>query len=318
MSSVDVTIREATVADAAGITRVHIESSRDAYAPLAANWPEPNLQRSTALWIERLAPDADRVQWVAAVDGDVVGFLGGGPARVDGRGDVEVYVIHVDPAHRGRGIGGRLWAHATPRLRDGTRRSLYLENFAELRSRHFYAARGGRIVSSEAGTYHGGPVTEVTFVWPAGVSSALRPYRLRDATADDFELLFGLKRAGYRDHVVATYGAWDEAWQRERFTTKFDPKSVQVIVVDGRDVGALCVDEAADPVYLASIELAVEARGQGVGTAVIGDVIAQARARERGVQLQVFRVSPDAQRLYERLGFTIADTNDTHITMRCR
>jgi len=108
-------------------------------------------------------------------------------------------------------------------------------------------------------------------------------YALRPATIADFEFLFALKRTGYRDHVVATYGEWDEEWQRNRFASHFDPAAVQVILLGGAAAGELIVEWEADPVYLVAIELLPELRGRGITRVdAVGDTeVTQQHSRTR-------------------------------------
>lgn len=112
---------------------------------------------------------ADRLNMVATVADQVVGFIGGGPPRrQDLPGGVEIYVVHVLPTHRRTGIGGQLWELACTALRGPAHAPLYLETLAELPCCTFYDARGGEVLTRTAGTFHGGAVTHLTYYWPAG------------------------------------------------------------------------------------------------------------------------------------------------------
>ncbi|MBA2665661.1 MAG: GNAT family N-acetyltransferase [Trueperaceae bacterium] len=63
-------------------------------------------------------------------------------------------------------------------------------------------------------------------------------------------------------------------------------------------------DGDADAGYLISMWVAPEARGRGVGAALVGEVIAWARGRGlRRLVLDVGAHNEPARRLYERLGF---------------
>ncbi len=106
---------------------------------------------------------------VATVADEVVGFIGGGPPRKqDLPGGVEIYVVHVLPAHRGAGIGGQLWELACTTLRGPALSPLCLETLAELPCCSFYDARGGEVITRAAGTFFGGAVTHLVYHWPAG------------------------------------------------------------------------------------------------------------------------------------------------------
>ena len=168
-------VREARSSDAEAITRVHVESSRDAYAPLAREWPAPDLPARIARWaisLEASALDPRQVDLVATVDDVVVGFISGGPARrTDIDAELEVYVIHVLPDHRARGLGSQLWAAACRRLRGDDLAAMFVETLAELRCCSFYEARGGDVASRVPRTFHGAAATAVVYIWPKGRSN---------------------------------------------------------------------------------------------------------------------------------------------------
>jgi GNAT superfamily N-acetyltransferase len=168
-------IRHARQSDAEGIARVHIASADDSLAPLAREWPASDLHGRTEQWIARLQ-DANRLNMVATVADQVVGFIGGGPPRVqDIPEGVEIYVVHVLPTYRGAGIGSQLWELACKTLRGPTHAPLCLETLAELPCCAFYEARGGAVLTRTAGTLCGGAVTYLVYHWPAGKPHQRRP-----------------------------------------------------------------------------------------------------------------------------------------------
>jgi ribosomal protein S18 acetylase RimI-like enzyme len=168
-------IRRALPSDAEGIARVHIASADDSLAALAREWPASDVVRRTEQWGKSLQA-TDRVDMVATVADQVVGFIGGGPPRQqDIPGGVEIYVVHVLPTHRGAGIGGQLWDTACTTLRSPALAPLYLETLAELPCCTFYDARGGEVLTRAAGTFFGGMVTHVAYYWPAGKRHERRP-----------------------------------------------------------------------------------------------------------------------------------------------
>src|SRR5690606_29770430 len=133
-----------------------VASSADAYRPLAREWKaldEAEQARKWADWLTATQDDPMRVEMVAEVGGDVVGFATAGPARRDDlETNLELYVIHVLPSHRGRGVGGRLWSAVCGEVRGAERKSLYVATYAELRCCSFYEARGGELVEREPGS----------------------------------------------------------------------------------------------------------------------------------------------------------------------
>jgi ribosomal protein S18 acetylase RimI-like enzyme len=138
-------------------------------------------------------------------------------------------------------------------------------------------------------------------------------WSLRQATALDKEPLYEVHRAAMRDHVAAVWG-WDEADQRARFQASFDPARTSVIIVSGEIRGLLRVEDRGGELFLASIELAPEAQGAGMGREIVGSILSEAAQRRLPVRLQVFRQNP-ARRLYERLGFHVVRETATHVEM---
>ena len=139
-------------------------------------------------------------------------------------------------------------------------------------------------------------------------------YTLRQATQDDYAFLFHLHQASMKDYVTQTWG-WDEVVQQTLFRERFEPAHVQIVVVDGRDVGALAVKQEPDTLVLANLQILPDAQKQGLGTAIISSLLLQARQLSVLVSLQVLKVNP-ARKLYERLGFTVIGETATHYLMR--
>ena len=103
-------------------------------------------------------------------------------------------------------------------------------------------------------------------------------YELRRAEKKDHEFLYDLHLRTLKPHVEKIWG-WDEADQRERFEMGFDRSEVNVVVVDGRDVGVLSLMYPGDALYLLTIGIDPASQGRGLGTAILRDVIADAHGR---------------------------------------
>lgn len=73
----------------------------------------------------------------------------------------------------------------------------------------------------------------------------------------------------------------------------------------GRDVGRLLVGRTTEAIHVLDVRVAVTHRGQGIGSAALAAMLAEADAEGLPVALHVEPGNP-ARRLYERLGF-VAD-----------
>lgn len=137
----------------------------------------------------------------------------------------------------------------------------------------------------------------------------------RPATLADREFLFHLRIATMKEYVRQAFGDWNDAWQRKFFEQRFKPAGIEILEVDGCDVGALQLARRKREIWLTNIHVLPAWQNRGVGTAVLGEILAEADRRRLPVGLQVLRVNP-ARRLYERAGFRIAAQTATHFRMR--
>ena len=140
-------------------------------------------------------------------------------------------------------------------------------------------------------------------------------YALRPATAGDYDFIYKVKTTTLREYIAQTWG-WNEVDQQARFGALFDPAQWQVVQLDGRDIGVLCLEREEGGLFLANIEILPPFQNRGIGTRIIEDILASARRDCLPVRLQVLKVNP-ARRLYERLGFVVTGETDTHYLMGC-
>ena len=105
----------------------------------------------------------------------------------------------------------------------------------------------------------------------------------RPATDQDSEFAYRVKRAALGEYVAATWG-WDEEWQVDYHERDFDPAAMEIIQWDGEDIGTLVVSEQEDQVSLNEIYILPRFQRQGIGTALIREVM----ARSRDLALWVF------------------------------
>ena len=137
-------------------------------------------------------------------------------------------------------------------------------------------------------------------------------WSLRHATKADRDFLYALHVRALRDYVEATWG-WDEEFQRQHFDDRFDPATLQIIQVNGEDVGMLRVRNRADDLFLVSIQVDPDWQGRGIGSSIIQDLIGKAGTKP--VTLAVLKANPRAFALYQRHGFAVVDETDTHFWM---
>lgn len=140
---------------------------------------------------------------------------------------------------------------------------------------------------------------------------------LRPVRDEDMDFLLRVYH-GTRLEELATIADWSEeqkltfvrqqfaaqhAWYQEHYVgATFD-----VVMVGGVPAGRLYVHRREAEIRLMDIALLPELRGQGVGSTLLADLLAEAESAGKPLTIHVEKYNP-AMRLYQRLGFTtIAD-----------
>jgi ribosomal protein S18 acetylase RimI-like enzyme len=134
--------------------------------------------------------------------------------------------------------------------------------------------------------------------------------------------------ASTREEELATVADWTadqkEAFLRQQFEAqhahyqKYYPEaSFGLILEDGEPVGRLYVSRWEREIRLVDIALVPAARGRGLGTALLGELLAEGEASGKAVSIHVERFNP-ALRLYRRLGFREIEEKGPYFLMEWR
>jgi ribosomal protein S18 acetylase RimI-like enzyme len=130
---------------------------------------------------------------------------------------------------------------------------------------------------------------------------------LRDTTPEDDSFLLDVY-AGTRLEELAGTG-WDDNQKRAFIQMQFLAREriypqveSKIIVLNGRPVGRMLVDRGDAAILLRDIALLTEYRNAGIGSRLIRELMSEAAAAGKPIELHVLSTSP-AVRLYERLGF---------------
>lgn len=136
--------------------------------------------------------------------------------------------------------------------------------------------------------------------------------RIRETTADDLELVVGMRIAFLADRTDATHDLVAELGEPVRaFLTEHDTWTWVAEEDDGRCVAIATVVLNAVPPrpgelrtiegYLINVYVVPDRRRQGLARAVLVEVLAA--AAERGLRQVVLHATEDGRPLYEQLGF---------------
>jgi GNAT superfamily N-acetyltransferase len=159
-------IRVATVQDAGVIARVHVESWRTTYAGIVPTVYLASLDvgQREASWREWLTFDVD--VFVAEVDGEVVGFVGGGAIREPVNGfDAELFAIYLLRDAQRRGIGMALLRRLAGALRERGFGSMLAWVLEDNSSGGFYSRSGAVLVASKDMEVGGVMLPVVAYGW---------------------------------------------------------------------------------------------------------------------------------------------------------
>ncbi|MCB1560036.1 MAG: GNAT family N-acetyltransferase [Xanthomonadales bacterium] len=163
------------------------------------------------------------------------------------------------------------------------------------------------------------------------VAAALRAalpegWRLRDEDAGDADIAFlsRLYASSREDELAAVpwsdsdkAGFLDEQFhlQRQHYRMHYAEAGFWVIECAGVPCGRVYVFESPSEYRLMDIALLPEQRGQGVGAALVGALLALAETARRSVTLHVEPNNP-ANRLYRRLGFNFVEDRGAYRFLR--
>ncbi len=136
-------------------------------------------------------------------------------------------------------------------------------------------------------------------------------YALRQATAEDQSFLWELKLSTVRAYVGETID-WDEDLALEQIDQELE--GAQVIVLQGRPIGALCATHEPSALWLRDISLLPSYRNLGIGSAVVRQLQDQARLDRVPIVLTVHKANP-AVWLYRRLDFVVQAETESHYEM---
>jgi GNAT superfamily N-acetyltransferase len=153
----------------------------------------------------------------------------------------------------------------------------------------------------------------------------LEPITLRPATGLDeglFRQIYAESRRTELDQVVWPEGA-REAFLRAQFTAQaahyeqnYPGAEFFVIEYEGRPAGRFYVWRPEAEIRIMEIGLLPEFQGQGIGTALLSQLIEEGRAVGKRVTIHVEKFNP-ARRLYARLGFREVQDLGIYLKLEC-
>lgn len=163
-------IRVATLGDAYGIAKVHVDVWRTAYKGIM-----PDALLDDLSYDQRAAKRTELLEkttsehccFVAeSQDSEIVGFTVGGPSREDsGSFSGEIYAIYLLESEQGKGIGKQLLMRMAQWLLTQGHQSMLIWVLSENPTRKFYEAMGGEATTTKIVEFGGKPLEEISYGW---------------------------------------------------------------------------------------------------------------------------------------------------------
>lgn len=145
-------------------------------------------------------------------------------------------------------------------------------------------------------------------------------YRIRPATLQDTgflaDVVLTATRAQGRLPSAFDEPTWRNAfteWTAKQVRGEVAGSTTSVIESGGEPVGRLRITRSPDRIELSGIQLLPHAQSRGIGTAIIENLKAEAKAAGIPLDISVEKDNPRAWRLYERLGCAkVAEEEQEH------
>ncbi|GAA0450119.1 GNAT family N-acetyltransferase [Alkalibacillus silvisoli] len=161
-------IREATVSDASGIAKVHVDSWRTTYKGIVPDEYLKNLtyEKRTNLWINNISAQNQYIIVAEDDSGNIVGFASGGK-RVsnDTEGSGDLTSIYILKPFQGQGIGTLLMNDLFAHFNAIGYRTIFVEVLNSNESKFFYEAFGASFFKGDTITIQGKDLELLIYKW---------------------------------------------------------------------------------------------------------------------------------------------------------
>lgn len=131
----------------------------------------------------------------------------------------------------------------------------------------------------------------------------------KPATEADLDFLDEIHTACMKKHVMKVY-----LWNPQLFRQTFNPKIIEIIMLEKVAVGMVQILKKESEIYLANLLISPSFQNRGIGSMVLKRVINQAQVLGLPIKLQVLHHNR-AKYFYERFGFNVMEKTQTHYIM---
>jgi GNAT superfamily N-acetyltransferase len=147
---------------------------------------------------------------------------------------------------------------------------------------------------------------------------------LRPSTDADYDFMRVLYHASreeemkhfpFSDEQKAAFLDWQFQCQWTHYREHYPTCDWRIVEKDGQAVGRLLIDRWPDQIRIVDIAILTAARGAGLGTRLMREVLEEGRRTNKPVTIHVEVFNP-AQSLYQRLGFEPVASSGAYHLMR--
>lgn len=137
-------------------------------------------------------------------------------------------------------------------------------------------------------------------------------YEFRNCTYNDVDFILDLKEFGLKWYMEILYG-WDKNVQKEKTVRELNRhiNDMKIITSYKRDIGITTFYNEDDQYVIGLLLIHPDYQNKGIATAILSEYINKAKIEKKRIIIKTYIKNP-ARRLYERLGFTLYDTSETH------
>ena len=139
-------------------------------------------------------------------------------------------------------------------------------------------------------------------------------FKIRNASQDDYEAAYIIKKDALQSYVEKTWG-WNEEFQRNYHEKHFEPINLKIIEVKNEPIGSLKFIKEKDHIFLSELFIMQAYQSKKIGSRIINDYIYNAYTEKKTVKLQVLRINKRAVKLYKKLCFEIYEEDNVYFKM---
>lgn len=134
-----------------------------------------------------------------------------------------------------------------------------------------------------------------------------------EVPASDMARVYSLYERTMKEFVRSTWG-WDEVFQIQQFSDYYSRHRFLWVYAGSTEVGAFCIEDRDDHIYLKLIMIEPGKQRLGYGTEVLSAIKDFASGAQKPLRLGILKANP-VRGWYERLGFELSSEEEHGVTM---